>query len=173
MAYSRNLSSQFWRPPTRHLGLSRVTLLPVILGGESVPDLLQLLVADCVPRLMGWITSISASIVLVPAGLCLSEDDTCHWIQDPPHHLGLSSYLKTLNLVISAKAPPPPRPIHSHSQFLGMRTWAYIWGDHHSAHYSIIIKITQPVGPRKESWGRPGSHFENRDLVPWLPHMHK
>lgn len=32
VAYSRNLSSQFWRPPTRHLGLSRVTLLPVILG---------------------------------------------------------------------------------------------------------------------------------------------
>lgn len=87
---------------------------------------------------------ISASSVSLawPSPLCVSNillfssKDAQHCIWAPPNILNPGwSCLVIFNFITSAKTPFSKR---SHSQGLDIRTWTYLFGDHHSVHYRYI-----------------------------------
>lgn len=118
VAEPRNVfCSQSWRPEVRNQGVSEASL-PLVALEVNPSWFLQLSVAVGIPWLP-WLLAtslqslplfshrrlLSVCHVFSPVCVCLSYQDTYHWIYDAPQELRVVS-LHLLNLIISAKTPP-------------------------------------------------------------------
>lgn len=71
---------------------------------------------------------------IVSSPACVSHEDASHWLQGPQDNPGRSSHLKTLNFITSAKTVFPNKITFTHSRDL---MWAYLFGGHSSAYYTV------------------------------------